>query len=225
MLETPKLNPNDVAVWIFDLDNTLYPATSDLGAQLGQRMGYFVAKFLDLPLDQAKVVQKKYFHTYGTTLRGLMVEKGLHPDEYLDYVHDLDLSDILVDDRLGLALGKLPGRKLIYTNATNEHADRVLRHLEIEHHFEASFDVVDGDFLPKPNSQPYDVMLDRYDIDPKRSVMVEDIAKNLVPASELGMGTVWVRGGRDLELGPEHIDHVHHITDDLPGWLLDLSQN
>ena len=223
MLETSKLDLENVAVWIFDLDNTLYPASSDLGAQLGRRMGEFVAKFLDLPLDQARVVQKHYFHTYGTTLRGLMVEKNLQPDEYLDYVHDLDLSDIDLDDRLGRALAALPGRKLIYTNATTEHAARVLRHLEIEHHFEASFDVVDGDFLPKPHRTPYDVLLDRYDVDPKRSVMVEDIAKNLVPASELGMGTVWVRGGRDLELGADHIDHVHHITDDLPAWLLVLS--
>ncbi|MBT6913070.1 MAG: pyrimidine 5'-nucleotidase, partial [Rhodospirillaceae bacterium] len=104
MLETSKLDLENVAVWIFDLDNTLYPASSDLGAQLGRRMGEFVAKFLDLPLDQARVVQKHYFHTYGTTLRGLMVEKNLQPDEYLDYVHDLDLSDIDLDDRLGRAL-------------------------------------------------------------------------------------------------------------------------
>ena len=104
MPEAPRLNLHDVAVWIFDLDNTLYPAASDLGAQLGRRMGEFVAQYRVLPLDQARVVQKKYFHAHGTTLRGMMVEHGLEPGDYLDYVHDLDLSGIPVDDRLGPAL-------------------------------------------------------------------------------------------------------------------------
>ena len=222
MPEAPHLNPHDVAVWIFDLDNTLYPAASDLGAQLGRRMGEFVAQYLDLPLDQARMVQKKYFHAHGTTLRGMMVEHGLEPGDYLDYVHDLDLSGIPVDDRLGPALEALPGRKLIYTNATTTHADRILGHLGIHHHFPASFDTVDGEYLPKPHQRPYDVMVARHDIDPAQTVMVEDIAQNLVPASGLGMATVWVRGGRDLELAAEHVEHVHHITDDLPDWLLDL---
>ena len=222
MPETPRLNPEDVAVWIFDLDNTLYPAASDLGTQLGQRMGEFVAQYLDLPLDEARKVQKKYFHARGTTLRGMMVEHDLQPDEYLDYVHDLDLSGIPLDDRLGLALDALPGRKLIYTNATTKHADRILGHLGIEHHFDGSFDIIDGEFLPKPNQRPYDVMVERYGIDPARSAMVEDIAQNLVPASGLGMATVWVRGGRELDLAAEHVPHVHHITDDLPEWLLEL---
>ncbi|MDP6831529.1 MAG: pyrimidine 5'-nucleotidase [Alphaproteobacteria bacterium] len=224
MPETPRPNPQDVAVWIFDLDNTLYPAACDLGVQLGRRMGEFVAQYLDLPLDQARVVQKRYFHAHGTTLRGMMVEHGLEPGDYLDYVHDLDLSGIPVDDRLGPALEALPGRKLIYTNATTKHADRILGHLGIEHHFEASFDIVDGEYLPKPNQRPYDAMVARHDIDPARSVMVEDIAQNLVPASGLGMATVWVRGGRDLDLASDQVEHVHHITDDLPDWLLDLTR-
>ena len=223
MLESSNIDPNDIAVWIFDLDNTLYPAHCDLGAQLGQRMGTFVAKYLDLPLDQAKILQKQYFHAHGTTLRGLMLEHNLHPDEYLDYVHDLDLSGIPIDDRLDPALGALPGRKVIYTNATNKHAHRVLGRLGIRHHFEAFFDIIDADFIPKPSQQPYEVLLDRHGIDPVRAVMVEDIAQNLVPASNLGMGTVWVRGGRDISLTDEQLGHVHHVTDDLAGWIAELS--
>ncbi len=216
----PKLQ--DIAVWIFDLDNTLYPSGCDLGAQLGRRMGEFVAQFLDLPLDQARVVQKQYFHAHGTTLRGLMVEHGLEPDEYLDYVHNLDLSGIPIDDRLGRALDALPGRKVVYTNATTKHAQRVVGHLGIGHHFDGYFDIADAGFVPKPNHGPYDTVLNRHDIDPSRAVMVEDIAQNLMPAANLGMTTVWVRDGRDLTLAADQIRHVHHITDDLPGWLLEL---
>jgi putative hydrolase of the HAD superfamily len=222
MQEMPKFKLADRAVWIFDLDNTLYPAGCDLGAQLGRRMGEFVARYLDLPLDQARVVQKKYFHAHGTTLRGMMVEHDLAPEAYLDYVHDLDLSGIPIDERLGPALAALPGRKVIYTNATNEHARRVLSRLGIKHHFEASFDIVDADFLPKPNQKPYEVLLERHGIDPGRAVMVEDIAQNLVPASSLGMATVWVRGGRNIELTEEQAGHVHYIADDLADWIIEL---
>ena len=222
MPERTNLNPEEVAVWIFDLDNTLYPVDCDLGSQLGRRMGEFVAQYLELPLEQAKVVQKRYFHDHGTTLRGMMVEHGLDPGDYLDYVHDLDLSDIPVDDRLGQALDKLPGRKLVYTNATTKHAHNVLGHLGIKHHFDGFFDIVEADFMPKPNQGPYDVLLDRHGVDPARAAMVEDIAQNLVPAAGLGMATVWVRGGRDMDLAADQAEHVHHITDDLPGWLLAL---
>ncbi|MFP6775001.1 MAG: pyrimidine 5'-nucleotidase [Alphaproteobacteria bacterium] len=215
-------NLENATVWVFDLDNTLYPAHCDVGAQLGQRMGAFVARYLDLPLDQARVLQKKYFYAHGTTLRGLMLEHDLAPDEYLDYVHDLDLSAIPLDDRLGPALQALPGRKVIYTNATNKHAHRVLGHLGIKHHFDGFFDIIDADFIPKPNQQPYEVLLRRHGIDPARAVMVEDIAQNLVPAAGLGMATVWVRGGRDIALTEEQAGHVHHITDDLAAWLREL---
>jgi len=216
------LNPADADVWIFDLDNTLYSVHCDLGAQLGKRMGEFVSRFLDLPLEEARVIQKQYFLTHGTTLRGMMVEHGMQPKEYLDYVHDLDLSEIPIDKRLDLALQALPGRKVIYTNATNAHAERVLCRLGIKHHFEASFDIIDADYVPKPNQRPYELLLNRYSINPKTTVMVEDIAQNLVPAASLGMATVWVRGGRDIGLTYEQNSHVHHITDDLSAWITNL---
>ena len=166
MPETSAVNPQDIAVWIFDLDNTLYPVDCDLGAQLGQRMGEFVAQYLNLPLEQARVVQKHYFHTHGTTLRGLMLEHDVEPGDYLDYVHDLDLSGIPIDDRLSQALDALPGRKVVYTNATTEHARRVVGHLGIQHHFDGYFDIVDADFVPKPNHLPYGAVLARHHIDP-----------------------------------------------------------
>lgn len=222
MLNKQVLNPADVDVWIFDLDNTLYSVHCDLGAQLGRRMGEFVSIYLDLPLEEARLVQKQYFHTHGTTLRGMMVEHGMQPKEYLDYVHDLDLSEIPIDKRLDLALRALPGRKVIYTNATNGHAERVLCRLGIKHHFQASFDIIDADYVPKPNQQPYETLLIRYGINPKTAVMVEDIAQNLVPAANLGMATVWVRGGRDIGLTDEQNSNVHHITDDLSAWITNL---
>ena len=222
MQERLKSSLDNIAVWVFDLDNTLYPAHCDLGAQLGQRMGAFVARFLNLPLDQARVLQKKYFHAHGTTLRGLMLEHDLHPDDYLDYVHDLDLSGIPLDDRLGPALQALPGRKVIYTNATNKHAHRVLGHLGVKHYFDGFFDIIDADFIPKPNQQPYETLLRRHGIDPNRAAMIEDIAQNLVPASNLGMATVWVRGGRNIALTDEQLRHVQHTTDDLAAWIGEL---
>jgi len=209
--------------WIFDLDNTLYPASCDLFAQIDKRMQGFIARFLGLDLESAFRIQKKYFREHGTTLRGLMDLHGLEPTEFLDYVHDIDLSIVPTSPDLDTVLDRLPGRKFIFTNASADHARRVMTRLGVSRHFDEVFDIICAGYVPKPDPRAYSMMIERYGLAPRSTVMVEDIARNLAPAAALGMTTVWLRtGSRFGEEGSDG-DHVHHVVDDLVGWLKGLA--
>jgi putative hydrolase of the HAD superfamily len=210
--------------WIFDLDNTLYPARCNLFAQIDRRMGEYIARLLGTDFDSAKQLQKQYFRKHGTTMRGLMTEHGIEPGDFLDYVHDIDVSVVTPSADLERALGRLPGRKLVFTNGSVPHAERVLARLGIAHHFEAVFDIVASAYRPKPAPEPYRELCDRYAIEPGRSVMVEDIARNLVPAHAMGMTTVWVPGIDVWSTEHDGLDHVHHVVDDLVIWLDQVSR-
>ncbi len=213
-----------VAAWVFDLDNTLYPASSSLFPQIDIRMRQFIAQRLGLELEEAFVLQKRYYREFGTTLRGLMLVHGLEPAAFLDHVHDIDHSVLDVAPRLDAVLSRLPGRKLIFTNGSERHAERVLDRLGIAAHFDGIFDIVAADYIPKPSPETYHRMVARHHVDAPSAAMVEDIHRNLVPAAAIGMTTVWVRqadhpdatvtGQDEGDLG-----HVHHITDDLTRWL------
>ena len=207
--------------WLFDLDNTLYPAHCNLFDQIDRRMGEFISRLFGETLDQAKQRQKTYFRTYGTTLRGLMVEHGLDPKSFLDYVHDIDLAGLAPAPRLDRALAALPGRKLVFTNGSVAHADRVMRRLGIDRHFSAIFDIAAAGFVPKPARQTYEQLCAAHAVEPNRAVMVEDIARNLEPAHALGMTTVWVPAGEDWRSG-DTAAHIHHVVEDLAGWLENL---
>ncbi|RJF84695.1 pyrimidine 5'-nucleotidase [Azospirillum cavernae] len=210
----------DTGVWIFDLDNTLYPASCNLFAQVDRRISEFIANQFDIPFDQARIQQKRFFRDYGTTLRGLMVEHGADPVAYMDYVHDIDVSGVQPSPLLTQALDRLPGRKLIYTNGSTRHAENVAGRLGILDRFEAVFDIAAADYVPKPDPRPYATLIERHAIDPSRACMVEDIARNLAPAHALGMTTVWLRGEKDYErAGVEDGIHIDHSVDDLPLWL------
>jgi putative hydrolase of the HAD superfamily len=215
-----------VDTWVFDLDNTLYPHHLNLWHQVDARIRDFIAAFLEVTHEDAFRIQKDYYKRYGTTMRGLMAEHGLEPDEFLDYVHQIDHSPLQPNPALGAALEKLPGRKLILTNGTRRHADAVVRRLEIHGHFEDVFDIVAADLEPKPFVQTYDRFLARHGVDPHRAAMFEDLARNLEVPHALGMITVLVvpektrevfREGWELE-GREAA-HVDHVTDDLVGFL------
>lgn len=219
----PLPDPNDVEVWIFDLDNTLYPAHCDLFAQVSTRMGEYIADFLAIDVADAKLLQKDYFRRHGTTLRGLMIEHAMDPAPFLDYVHDIDLSVVPVDGRLDQALSALPGRKLIFTNGNDWHARRVTSHLGIDHHFEAVFDIAASDYVPKPDPGPYAKLVERHGVRAAATVMIEDIARNLAPAAALGMTTVWVPGNAEWSADGMDEDHVHHVADDLADWLNELA--
>ena len=205
--------------WVFDLDNTLYPASTNLFGQIDLRMRDFIAQSLDLGLEEARVLQKTYFYNYGTTLRGLMEHHAVDPHAFLDYVHAVDIDALKPSPTLDSALARLSGRKIIFTNASTGHAERVMRRLGVERHFDAVFDIADADFQPKPDPAVYAQLVECHRIDPRSAVMVEDIARNLEPAAALGMTTVWVR--TESQWGREGNDdaHVHHVVDDLAVWL------
>jgi putative hydrolase of the HAD superfamily len=223
---TPAKDFARVETWVFDLDNTLYPHHLNLWQQVDTRIRDFIAGFLKVAHEDAFRIQKDYYKRYGTTMRGLMTEHGLAPDEFLDYVHQIDHSPLTPDPALGAALEQLPGRKLILTNGTRQHADAVMRRLGIHEHFEDVFDIVAAELEPKPLAQTYDRFLARHEVDPRRAAMFEDLARNLEVPHALGMVTVLVvpektrevfREGWELE-GRE-ASHVDHVTDDLAGFL------
>jgi putative hydrolase of the HAD superfamily len=217
-----------VDAWVFDLDNTLYPPTANLFAQIDDRMGGFIADFLGLPLAEAKAMQKRYYRTYGTTLRGLMTEHGLDPHVFLDHVHDIDHSVISGNAALAEAIAALPGRKFILTNGTRQHAESVSGRIGITHLFDDVFDIVAAEFSPKPARAPYDAFLRRTGVAPAKAAMFEDLARNLLVPHELGMRTVLVAGAGDHDLRADwdraggDADHVDVVTDDLAGFLTDV---
>lgn len=215
-----------IDTWVFDLDNTLYPASCRLFDQIDVRIGEFVSRLMAIDLVEAKRRQKQLFYTYGTTLRGLMLEHEVEPDAFLDYVHDIDHSPVPADPRLDAALHALPGRKLIFTNGTVVHAEKVLSRLGVSHHFGDIFDIVHSDFVPKPEMEPYKKFVSATGITPKTAAMFEDIARNLEAPHALGMTTVLVTSpdNRDAlrlnaETGGTAQPHIDHVTSDLPGFL------
>ena len=216
--QTPR-SLREAEAWVFDLDNTLYSAEIDLFAQIDVRMRDYIAGFLGLPAEEAFRVQKDYFREFGTSLRGLMHVHGMDPAPFLDHVHDIDLSVLSVDPELDAALSALPGRKLIYTNASTGHAERVMAQLGVDHHFEAIFDIVEAEYAPKPEPLPYNVLVERFCLTPERTVMVEDMVRNLAPAAALGMTTVWIRSGTDHSRYGANGVAVDHVTDRLVPWL------
>jgi putative hydrolase of the HAD superfamily len=205
--------------WIFDLDNTLYPASCNLFAQVDRHIGEFIARLLKIDAESAFQIQKQYFRDYGTSLRGLMIHHGVDPRRFLDFVHAVDVTAVPPSPALEEALGRLPGRKIVFTNGSARHAENVMARLGVSHHFDAIFDIVAADYFPKPEPFVYDILVRRYWIDPKRTVMVEDLAKNLVPAHRMGMTTVLVRTDVGWAQDGTACEHVHHVTDDLIAWL------
>jgi putative hydrolase of the HAD superfamily len=211
-----------IETWIFDLDNTLYPASADLFPQISARMGAFIAARFDLDPEAATAMQKRLFQTHGTTLRGLMVEHEVDPHGFMDYVHNIDLSGLAPDRHLAAALTALPGRKLIFTNGSRRHAARILAHLGLPDAFAGIFDIADAGFVPKPGPTAYHGLIERFGIDPRRAAMVEDMAVNLRPAALLGMATVLVETGNDWARPAPDADWIDHRTNDLAAWLADL---
>jgi putative hydrolase of the HAD superfamily len=219
-----------VETWVFDLDNTLYPHHVGLWRQVDDRIRSFIADFLKVPIEDAFRIQKDYYQRYGTTMRGLMTEHGLEPDGYLEIVHQIDHSPIEPNPRLGAALERLPGRKLILTNGTRKHADAVVARLELHEHFEDVFDIIAAELEPKPAPATYERFLKAHGVAPERAAMFEDLSRNLEVPHALGMTTVLVvppearellgeTGRQDWERAGRDAAHVNHVTDDLAGFL------
>jgi putative hydrolase of the HAD superfamily len=215
-----------IETWVFDLDNTLYPHHVNLWQQVDERIRDYIARFLKVSKDEAFRMQKDYYKRYGTSMRGLMIEHGMGPDDYLDYVHQIDHSPIEPNPALGTAIATLPGRKLILTNGTRRHADAVLARLGLHDHFEHVFDIIAAELEPKPSAQTYERFLKAHAVDADKAAMFEDLARNLAVPHALGMTTVLVvpEGTREVlregwELEGRDAPHVDHVTDDLTGFL------
>jgi putative hydrolase of the HAD superfamily len=220
-LASPPIKPpfDAVATWIFDLDNCLYPASTGLFALIDERMGAYIQRLLGVEAAEAKRIQKHHFHTHGTTLAGLMKEHGVDPHHFLQDVHDIALDRVGPNARLAAGLGRLPGRKFVFTNGDAPYARRVLERIGIGDQFEHLHDIHAAELRPKPERHGYELLCRQFAIDPDTACMVEDMAQNLRPAKALGMTTVWVdngseRGNHDAE--PGHIDL--RITD-VADWL------
>jgi putative hydrolase of the HAD superfamily len=215
-----------VDTWVFDLDNTLYPHHLNLWQQVDERIRDYIARFLKVTHEEAFRLQKDYYKRYGTSMRGLMTEHGMEPDDFLDFVHQIDHSPLEPNPALGLAIENLPGRKLILTNGTRRHADAVLARLKLDRHFEDVFDIVAAALEPKPSRQAYDRFLSTLNVDAGKAAMFEDLARNLAIPHALGMTTVLVVPQHtrevfreDWELAGRDAPHVDHVTDDLVAFL------
>ena len=219
-----------VKTWVFDLDNTLYPHHSNLFSQIDVKMTSYVSQLLKLPREEARAIQKKFYLEHGTTLKGLMINHKIDPDDFLEQVHDIDYSWLKPDPKLGDAIRALPGQKFIFTNGNRKHAERAAAQLGILDHFEDVFDIVAADLVPKPARETYDKFISKHGVNGGEAAMFEDLARNLVEAKALGMKTVlilphnfeasfveaWEHDGQDGE-------HVDYKTDDLSGFLTALS--
>ncbi len=215
-----------VDTWIFDLDNTLYPASCDLFAQVDHRMGEFIAKTLGVPYAHARHLQKAYYRQFGTTLSGLMQVHKLKPEPFLEYVHDIDLSVLPELPELATEIEKLPGRRLIFTNGSRRHAENVAAKIGVLHLFEDICDIAALEFVPKPERSAFERMARLHGISTTTSAMFEDMPHNLEVPHDLGMATVLVHS--DYVDHPVQVkmrswtalpEHIHHMTKDLTGFL------
>ncbi len=218
-----------VREWVFDLDNTLYCASRGLFDQIDRRMTEYLIRLFRVDPATARFIQKDYYRRYGTTLRGLIINGEIaDPDDFLQFVHDIDYSAIAADAALDAALAQLHGRKWVFTNGSQAHAEAVLERLGIAAHIDEIFDVKAAGYVPKPHPEAFDAFFARTGIAPRRAAMFEDIARNLAEPAARGMTTVLVRhpdnaDACSLESEEDDLTHVHFITERLSDFLVQLA--
>lgn len=205
--------------WIFDLDNCLYPASTELFPLIDERMGAYIQRLLDCDAAEAKRVQKAHFHEHGTTLAGLMKHHEVDPHHFLEDVHAVPLDRVSRNQRLADLLARLPGRRFVFTNGDAPYARRVLAAIGLDSHFDDLHDIHASDLRPKPDPHGYRLLCERFGIDPRAALLADDMVQNLAPAKALGMTTVWVDNGS--ERGNHGYDEtvVDHVAGDLGDWL------
>ncbi len=212
-----------IDTWVFDLDNTLYPASCRLFDQIDKRITEYVVRVSGKPHAEARAWQKDMFNQHGTTLRGLMIERDVDPHDFLEHAHDIDYSPVQPDDVLAREIARLPGRRLVFTSGTVAHAKNAMNRLGVTSLFDGFFDIVSSGFVPKPQRKAYDDFLAVHGVDPRRAAMFEDLERNLAVPHDIGMTTVLVTDAQNKDA--HHLNtnsdgaHVHHRTDNLPGFL------
>ena len=208
-----------VKYWIFDLDNTLYSGKTKVFEQVDKKMSKYISEKLNVSETEAKKIQKNYFHEYNTTLNGMIKNHKIDADDFLEFVHDINIDFLNKDLKLDEELKKLDGKKIIFTNGSKKHALNVTRKIGIDQHFDDIFDIVDSEFIPKPAIEPYYKLVKKHKIDPKLCVFIEDIARNLKPAYEMGMKTVWIENDEPWARKFSDSNFINYKTDDLPEFL------
>ena len=195
---------------LFDCDGVLYQDLEAVFGQVSKRMTQYISKKLKIDLKEAKELQTNYFHKYNTSLNGLMIHHDIPPTEFLQFVHDIDLSFMEKDLVLREEIKKLDLRKFVFTNGSKEHVKNITTHLGIDDLFDDVFDIVDADYHPKPAAKAFDLMVNKFDINPKETIYIEDIAKNLSIGKERGATTVWLINNEywgKKESNKEYIDY------------------
>ena len=205
--------------WIFDLDNTLYSGKTRVFEQVSKRMSKYVSDKLNLSIDEAEKIQKNYFYEYNTTLNGMIKNHNIDANEFLDFVHDININFLKKDLKLSEELKKLNGKKFIFTNASRKHALNVTRRMGINQHFDGIFDIIDANFVPKPAIETYKKLVEKHKIDPNLCVLIEDIARNLQPAYEMGMKTVWIENDEPWASKFSDSNFVNYKTNNLSEFL------
>ncbi len=205
--------------WIFDLDNTLYSGETRVFEQVDKRMSKYISEKLNVSILEAKEIQKNYFYKYNTTLNGMMKNHKIEANEFLEFVHDIDIDFLKKDMPLGEELRKLEGKKIIFTNGSKKHALNVTQRIGIDQYFDDIFDIVDCNFIPKPKMEPYKKLVEKHKIDPNLCVLIEDIARNLKPAYEMGMKTVWIENKESWAAKFSDSDFINYRTKNLTEFL------
>ena len=214
----------NIKFWLFDLDNTLYSGATKVFDQVDKRMSDFISSKLNISKEEAKKIQKNYFVEYNTTLNGMIKNHKIDANEFLEFVHDIDLSFLKEDKQLDHEIEKIEGKKIIFTNGSRAHALNVTKRLGIERHFDDIFDIVSADFIPKPSLKTYKKIIEKYKIEPQYSIFIEDIARNLKPAYELGMKTVWIENEEPWAAEFSDSNFINYKTDNLSKFLKEINE-
>ena len=224
----------NISNWVFDLDNTLYKAECGLFDKVHILMGKFIEERLDLSSGEAQALRSKYYHQYGTTLRGLMIEHQINPDEYLEYVHQINYDVVIPNESLADTIKRLDGKKFIFTNANYGHVEKVLEKLNMKNIFDGCFDISESNYLPKPHKEIYDAFQNKFNLDNTKTAMFEDLHINLKEPYSMGWETIWVTNNLEYNLNKDvnqqediqkiinEKGYISHVTDDLENFLNNL---
>ena len=208
-----------IKYWLFDLDNTLYSGKTKVFEQVDKRMSKYISEKLKVDLKEAKEIQESYFYKYNTTLNGMIKNHEIDADEFLNFVHDIDVDFLKKDLDLAKQLEKLDGKKIIFTNGSRKHALNIMKRIGVDQYFDDIFDIVDSEFIPKPAIEPYKKLIKKHKIDPKLCVFIEDIARNLKPAYEMGMKTIWIENDEPWAKEYSDSNFIDYKTNNLSEFL------
>ena len=209
----------EIKFWIFDLDNTLYSGQTKVFSEVDKKMSSFISEKFNVDLVEAKKIQKEYFYEYGTTLSGLMKKRNVNPNEFLEFVHDIDISWLPKDNFLREELIKIQEKKYIFSNGSHAHIENVTKQLGIRDLFDGAFDITDANFIPKPHLDPYIKLIEKFKLDPKQSILIEDIAHNLEQAKKLGMKTCWLENDEAFAKKDADKSYIDYKINNLPSFL------